>query len=170
LKSHDLKFKNLALCLGLVLLVGCSGGTGQQRGPGFQTAAERGDPQRRASMRLVLQGIEYDQSGDTRQALSRYERSLQIDSGNPYAHLALARHFIELGDTSRGLVHLDQSRTMFEDAGSISPVLEAHLLGLRGAALRSDGRLRDGQPMLDHAARLAPDVWSDGQLDSDELR
>jgi len=114
--------------------------------------------------------VGFDESGDTRAALDRYERALQIDSGNPYAHLALARHFIELGDTSRGLVHLDQARTMFEDAGPISTTLEAHLLGLRGAALRSDGRLRDAQPMLDHAARLAPDVWGDGRLEAHELR
>jgi tetratricopeptide (TPR) repeat protein len=169
LKPNDSNLRHLALCFGLLALVGCAAGSGQ-RGPGFQEQAERGDPQRRASMRLVLQGIGADESGDTRQALSRYERSLQIDSGNPYAHLALARHFIELGDTSRGLVHLDQARTMFEDAGPISPLVEAHLLGLRGAALRSEGRLRDAQPMLDHAARLAPDLWGDGQLDAGELR
>jgi len=168
LKPNNVRFHGLLLCCGLLLLVGCAAGSGQ-RGLGFEDAAMRGDPQRRASMRLVIEGINADQTGDTRRALSRYERSLQIDSGNPYAHLALARHFIELDDTSRGLVHLDQARTMFEDAGPISPLLESHLQGLRGSALRSEGRLAAAQPMLDHAARLAPDLWDDGRLDADEL-
>ena len=108
-------------------------------------------------------------------ALARYERALQIDSGNPYAHLALARHLIERADESRedlsrGLAHLDQARTMFEDAGSISIVVEAHLLGLRGVAQQRQGRGGDAQPMLDHAARLAPDLWDDGRLEARELR
>lgn len=121
-------------------------------------------------MRLVLDGIDADERGDTRRALSRYERSLQVDSGNPYSHLALARYFIAEGDVSRGLTHLDQARAMFEDASSISTVVEAHLRGLRGSALRSEGRLEDARPLLDHAARLAPDLWGDGELEARELR
>lgn len=153
----------------ILMLSGCASG-GAARGPGFAEAAEQGDPQRRASMRLVLEGIDADERGDTRRALSRYERSLQIDSGNPYAQLALARHFIERGDVSRGLGHLDQARTMFEDAGSISPVIEAHLRGLRGSALLVQGREREAQALLDYAARTVPELWGDGRLQAAELR
>lgn len=160
----------LPVCLLVAaLLAGCAGGRGPG-GPGFAEAASKGDPQRRASMRFVLQGIDFDERGDTRRALERYERSLQVDSGNPYAHLALARHFIEAGNETRGLSHLDQARTMFEDAGSISTAVEAHLRGLRGVALRSQGRNGDATLLLDYAARTAPAQWADGRLEAGELR
>ena len=157
--------------LGFLLIVCLLSGCGSlgSPGPGFEEAAQRGDPQRRASMGLVLEGIAFDERGDTRKALSKYERSLQMDSGNPYAYLALARYFIEQGDIESGLVYLDQARTMFEDAGLISNRVEAHLRGLRGSALQAQGRMRDASPLLDYAARLDPAVWGDGQLEPGEL-
>lgn len=170
MKSTELYGRTLVLCLAFSLQLGGCVANVRPPAPGLEDAALHGDPQRRASMRFVLEGIDADERGDTRRALGRYERSLQIDSGNPYSHLALARHFIAQSDVSRGLAHLDQSRTMFEDAGPISTVVEAHLRGLRGSALRSEGKLDAARPLLDHAARLAPDLWGDQELEAHELR
>ena len=135
----------------------------------MEDAAQRGDPQRRASMRLVLEGLDADRSGDALRALSRYERALQIDGGNPYAHLALARYFVESGEVSRAFAHLDQAQTLFESADARAPGVEAHLLGLRGSALREVGRTAEGEALLRRAAQRAPSVWGDGRLDADEL-
>ncbi len=136
----------------------------------IEDVAQRGDPQRRASTDFVLKGLAADAAGDARRALSRYERAMQVDSGNPYAHLALARHHVEHGEYGSALAYLDQAEMLFESQETPSPGVEAHLAGLRGVVLSRAGRRRDGDALLREAARRAPDVWADGWLDADELR
>jgi len=46
----------------------------------------------------------------------------------------------------------------------------SHLDGLRGAALLASRRRTEALPLLERARSLAPEAWSDGQLDADELR
>jgi tetratricopeptide (TPR) repeat protein len=130
-------------------------------------AALEGDPTRRASLRLVLRGVDLDDAGQSDAARSSYERAIQIDSTNPYAYLALARHEVEAERWTRALEALDQAELLF---GGDAPGVEAHLAGLRGAARLGKGYGGDGDALLDRAGRLAPEVWGDGRLEAGELR
>jgi len=119
-------------------------------------------------MRLVLQGLDEDASGREDRALSTYERAIQIDSTNPYAYLALARHEVDAERWDRALEALDQAELLFGKEGA--PGLEAHLAGLRGAATLGKGYGGEAGELLDRAGRIAPEVWADGHLSAEELR
>lgn len=134
-----------------------------------------GDPARRASMRLVLQGLDEDAAWRPGAAQGSYERALQVDPNNPWAWLALARHEVEHGDPRRALGELDKAESLLPDAvvasvGVPTHGVQAHLIGLRGAALRAAGQGARGQALLEEARRRAPVVWADGSLDAAELR
>jgi len=131
-------------------------------------AAQEGDATRRASMRLLLQGLDEDSAGHANAALSAYERAIQIDATNPYAYLALARHEVDAHDWNGAREAVDQAELLFGEEGA--PGVEAHLAGLRGAAAAGKGYGAEAEPLLDRASRLAPSVWGDGQLSADELR
>lgn len=128
--------------------------------------AGAGDPARRASMRLVLSGLDADTAGRSAEASSLYERALQVDATNPYAWLALARQEVFEGDPDRGLAHLDKAEALL--AGE--PDAAAHLAGIRGAGLRAVGQPALGEPFLREAREGAPALWADGKLDARELR
>lgn len=128
--------------------------------------ATEGDPARRASMRLVMGGLDSDGSGRGAEASARYERALQVDPTNPYAWLALSRQEVFEGDANRGLAHLDKARALL---GSDERAA-AHLAGLRGAGLVALGQPALGEPFLEEARQLAPVIWGDGKLDASELR
>jgi tetratricopeptide (TPR) repeat protein len=136
----------------------------------LQEVALEGDPTRQASTRLVLQGLDADERGEARRAQGLYDRALQIDSGNPYAYLALARHLVEAGDPQAALEVLARARDLLEAEELDSPRVQVHLVGLRGAALRLDGREADAERRLSRAAEFAPDVWGDATLTAAELR
>jgi Flp pilus assembly protein TadD len=164
------------LALGLVALAalaGCAGGGSMLRGSEplrLHEVADAGDPVRRASQRLVLQGLASDASGDTRIARTSYERALQVDANNPFAYLALARWSVEDGDGERALEYLDQAELLLGAEDLLSPRVEPHLAGLRGAALRGRGSERTSRELLARASALAPGVWDDGNLSAEELR
>ncbi len=129
-----------------------------------------GDGPFRASQRLVIEGLDADTSGSAERARSRYERALQIDANNPWVYLALARHYVEAGDAGRALALLDRAESLLDAQDPLSPGAKVHCEGLRGAALALEGNTEEAQPLLDAAARSAPDVWGDGQLSASELR
>jgi hypothetical protein len=161
----------LGALLALVLALGCA--TGGRLGGGgetlrFSELAEEGDARRRASVRLCVDGLDAAAAGRGGAALGQYERAIQVDPTNPYAYLALARHELEAGDAVRALEYLDQSETLLESENARSRGVEAHLVGLRGAALGATGG--DGDDYLEQARRLAPAVWEDGRLTAEELR
>jgi tetratricopeptide (TPR) repeat protein len=159
----------LALAAPLVLALGCAA-VGSGRTTRVSDLAQQGDARFRASQRLVIEGLDADASGDSARALGRYERALQIDSSNPWAYLALARHQLDAGDSRSALSHLDRAEALFESLDLDSPGAALHRDGLRGAALALEGRHAESQPLLDSAARRAPDVWGDGRLSASELR
>jgi tetratricopeptide (TPR) repeat protein len=165
-----------AAWLGLALALasfGCAGVLGPGAGDEsfhVSDAAAGGDPAFRASLRLVLDGLDADATGDPDLALVRYERSLQVDPTNPYAYLALARHRVEGEDPLSALPFLDKAEALLRAQGELSPGVEAHLDGLRGSALLAARRRSEGVALLERARRLSPEAWSDGRLDADELR
>lgn len=148
---------------------GCasSGGTAET---GRISLAKAGDPVRRASTRLVVDGLEADASGAEARALSRYQRAVQIDPGNPYAQLALARYWIEAGDAALALAHLDHAELLFESTANLQSGFEAHLLGLRGLAMQEFYPPDGGSALLERARRASPRVWDDAWISADELQ
>lgn len=127
-----------------------------------------GDPARRASLRWVGRGLGQE-TGQPELAVSDYERAIQIDPTNPYAYLALARYYAGRNPT-RALEYLDQAEALLESEDALSPGVEAHLLGIRATALRTDGDLEQSEELLGRARDLAPDAWDDGYLSPNELR
>jgi tetratricopeptide (TPR) repeat protein len=161
----------------LVLMLGCAWGPRASPLPGgplrLSELAAEGDAPRRASMRLVLGGLDADELLDSRRASSRYERAIQVDPTNPYAYLAVARQLVAAGESERALEYLDQVDVLLEAQASsleLSPRVEPHLVGLRGAALRVSGRHPEANALLARARSLAPTVGEDEQLSARELR
>jgi tetratricopeptide (TPR) repeat protein len=133
-------------------------------------AVGQGDPARRASIRLVLQGLDADAASEFDRAQGSYERAIQVDPTNPYAYLALARHRLDGPDAAGAVDLLDQAAQLFEAEDMRNPRVGAHLIGLRGNAYHATGRGEDGVLYLERARQLAPDVWRDGHLRPEELR
>ena len=130
---------------------------------------DQGDPARRASMRLVVRGLESDERRQYPAARASYERAIQVDATNPWAYLVLARYYVEQGDVSRVGSLLDQAAALFEAQGFREPRVGVHLVGLRGSAFVLEGRSTDGTLYLERAQELAPSVWGDDQLEAGEL-
>jgi len=166
----------------LALLAGCAGianrATPVRGGPlRISEVVGEGDPTRRASTRLVVNGLA---AADPQRALSHYERAIKIDATNPYAYLALASYECQWGDVERGLQSLSQAELLLESERRNSPRVALHLAGLRGRAQmrRSDdrrvpigrSRVSEGQSLLERARLLAPEVWGDGWLTARELQ
>ena len=171
LRSAGLPVRRLTAlaCVVLFLAAGCAGSGIFSRGPlRLSQIGSEGDPARRASLRLCLQGLDSDSGGRPRLARSRYERAIQIDATNPFAYLALARHEVERGDPQRALEYLDRAEMLLDSEGVRSPRVEPHLVGLRGAALEQAGL--GGEELLARAYDLSPSVWDDGWLTAAELR
>ena len=132
--------------------------------------AEDGDAARRASMRLVLAGLDEDEALRPDQALAQYELALQVDPNNPFAYLALARHHVDGADPQRALAFLDKADVLLANSDWKSPGLEANLVGIRGSAFYASHRIDAALPLLERARRLSPTVWDDARLDAWELR
>jgi len=132
--------------------------------------AGEGDGRRRASTDLVLQGLDAEIRGDAARARGLYARALQMDASNPYTYLALARQHADQGDADRILEQLARAEDLLRADALDSPRVEVHLVGLRGVALRLEGRTSEGDRLLARASSLAPSVWGDGRLSAGELR
>lgn len=129
-----------------------------------------GDAARRASMLLVVQGLDADANFEPDSARDLYQRALQVDPTNAYAYVAIARHRVEGRNPASALPFVDKAQALLEAEGALTPGAEAHLAGLRGSALLASGRRDEAMPLLHHARTLAPEAWSDGRLDAEELR
>ena len=132
--------------------------------------ADEGDAARRASIRLIIEGLDADEQGYPERARGDYERALQVDATNPYVYLSLARHHADGVDPLLALPLLDRADALFDLQGEESPRVAAHLLGLRGQIYYASGRVSEGIDYLERARALAPYVWSDGELAPSELR
>lgn len=136
----------------------------------FSQLVDTGDSQRRASLRLVVTGLEADADGQSERARAMYERALQVDATNPYAYVAIARHWIEAGEVEQGLVFVDQAEVLLASTSDGTLGATVHLIGLRGRAAALSGRPEDAEMFLHRASELAPEIWGDGTLSADELR
>jgi len=130
--------------------------------------AERGDARRRASTRLVLEGLDVGGWGREAEATAHFGRAIQIDPSNPLGYLAMARQETFHGDPRRALEFLDKARATFGRSAD-GMLATAHLRGLQGVSLAALGRRDEAARLLDQARALAR-VWSDDRLDAAELR
>jgi hypothetical protein len=160
----------LAAAFLLAAALGCASGLpfGESEPLRLSQLDRTGDPTRRASLRLCVEGLDAEVAGRGRSATSYYERAIQLDPTNPYAYLSLARHAVDAGDGEAALEYLDRAEQLLAAEGALSPGVEAHVAGLRGGALAAEGR--DGASDLAHARGLYPGVWGDGRLSAAELR
>jgi tetratricopeptide (TPR) repeat protein len=156
----------------IALVGGCAGPTRAPREAALRITEidHLGDARRQASTRLVVEGLDAEIASMPQRALSRYQRAIQIDPGNPFAYLALARYYVATADSERALEHLDRAQSLLNPDGALYRGTEPHLRGLRGWAFAEAGRSVDAGPLLAEASRLAPSVWRDGRLDASELR
>lgn len=129
-----------------------------------------GDAAHRASILLVVEGLDADANFEPDRARELYQRALQVDPTNAYAYLSIARQRVDGRNPSSALPFIDKARALFEAQGSLTPGVEAHLAGLRGAALLASGQADEALPLLEHARSLEPRSWADGRLDAEELR
>jgi tetratricopeptide (TPR) repeat protein len=163
----------ICLTLGIAGNLACaalSGSKAEVKPVRISDLGEGGDPARRASLRLVDDGLSADAQGEPARAQARYERALQVDVGNPYAYLAIARHHIEEQDPLRALQFLDRADSLLRMSGDLPPDVSVHLLGLRGGALYDSGQMEEGVELLDRAREISPEIWGDGTLSAEELR
>lgn len=127
----------------------------------------QGDAKRRASQRLLIEGLRADAAGADAAAKGKYERALQLDATNPYVYLVFARFEIERRNLNQADAFLERASSLFGGemaAGAVrSPGVEPHLLGMRGVIDGNDSYA------LDEARRMSPSVWGDGQLSAQEL-
>ena len=156
----------------ITLIGGCAGTILGPRGAALRIAEieHLGDARRRASVRMVAEGLDAEIASAPQRAISRYELAIQIDPGNPFAYLTLARYYAEIADPERALEHLDRAQSLLDPDAALYRSAEPHLRGLRGRVLVETGRLADAELLLAEARRLAPSVWGDGRLDASELR
>lgn len=128
------------------------------------------DSTRDASLRLVLAGLDEDAAGHPSRALASYQRAIRVDSTNPFAYLALARHHLEWGSPGQASAFLDQARSLFEAEGRLGPSVDVWGIGLRAWIDRAQKRDERADLRFDVARELAPEIWDDERLSAAELR
>lgn len=164
----------VAITCGMGFVAGCVSDSPQTTRPvrpiRVSDAAGLGDPARRASTRLVVQGLDSDAAGQSQRARGSYERAIQVDATNPYAYLALARHHLDGSEADHATYLVDQAAALFEAEGMREPRVGVHLMGLRGRAMQATGGGEDAELYLERASELAPEIWGDGYLSAEELR
>jgi len=166
----------LLLLVGTVVLASCAGLGERLSGGGVvdpltaTRALGRDDATRDASLRLVIAGLDADAVGDGDRALASYQRAVRVDSTNPFAYLALARHHLEWGDARSASAFLDQARALFEAQGSLGPEVDVWGIGLRAGIDRVEGREALAEERFAAARRLSPEIWGNDRLSAAELR
>lgn len=167
----------IALVLILASLAGCTlpRGPGGARVSGVEPLTTSGalgleDSRRDASLRLVISGLDEDAAGRPARALASYQRAVRVDSTNPFAYLALARHHIEGGAPREASAFLDQARSLFESQQQLGPAVDVWGIGLRAWIDREEGRDALADERFASARELSEVIWSDERLSARELR
>lgn len=107
-------------------------------------------PQRAASLRLTEEGRKLLDAGDAPKALSRLEKTIVIDSTNPYGYFYLAKTHYLLGRYKESLSFLDVAESRL----SGEPFWLAEVHALRGENFRSLGMVDKAEVSYAQALRL----------------
>ena len=107
-------------------------------------------PQRAASLRLTEEGRKLLEANDATKALSRLEKTIVIDSTNPYGYYYLAKTQNRLGRYKESLSFLEVAESRF----SSDPFWLAEVYALRGENFRALGMLDKAEVSYAQALRL----------------
>jgi predicted negative regulator of RcsB-dependent stress response len=107
-------------------------------------------PQRAASLRLTEEGRKLLEAGDAPKALSRLEKTIVIDSTNPYGYFYLAKTHYRLGRYKESLSFLDVAESRL----SGEPFWLAEVYALRGENFRALGMVDKAEASYAQALRL----------------
>lgn len=109
-------------------------------------------PQRAASLRLTEEGRKLLEGGDASRALGRLEKTIAIDSTNPYGYYYLAKAHSALGRYQESLRFLDVAEPLFGN----NPYWLAELHALRGEDYRALGAYARAEANYTEALKLNP--------------
>lgn len=109
-------------------------------------------PQRAASLRLTEEGRKLLESGDHAKALSRFEKTIAIDSTNPYGYYFLAKAHTSMGRHQESLRFLDVAEGLIAS----DPYWLSEVFALRGEDYRALGFLDRADLNYSQALRLNP--------------
>jgi hypothetical protein len=107
-------------------------------------------PQRAASLRLTEEGRKLLDAGDPAKALTRLEKTIVIDSTNPYGYFYLAKAQYGLGQYRESLNFLDVAESRL----SAEPFWLAEVQALRGENYRALGMAEKAEASYAQALRL----------------
>lgn len=107
-------------------------------------------PQRAASLRLTEEGRKLLDAGDAQKALGRLEKTIVIDSTNPYGYYYLAKAQYRLGRYKESLNFLDVAESRLEK----EPFWLAEVQALRGENYRALGMTQKAEASYTQALRL----------------
>ncbi len=107
-------------------------------------------PQRAASLRLTEEGRKILDGGEPGKALTRLEKTIVIDSTNPYGYFYLAKAQYRMGRYRESLNFLD----IAESRLGPEPFWLAEIHALRGDNFRAQGQLQRAEASYNQAIRL----------------
>jgi len=107
-------------------------------------------PQRAASLRLTEEGRKLLDAGDPGKALSRLEKTIVVDSTNPYGYFFLAKAHYRLGRYKESLNFLDVAESRLSE----EPFWLAEVYALRGENFRALGMSQKAEASYAQALRL----------------
>jgi Tetratricopeptide repeat len=107
-------------------------------------------PQRAASLRLTEEGRKLLEAGDAAKALSRLEKTIVIDSTNPYGYFYLAKSHYQLGRYKESLSFLDVAESRLSE----EPFWLAEVHALRGENFHALGMTDKAEDSYAQALRL----------------
>ncbi len=107
-------------------------------------------PQRAASLRITEEGRKLIESGDYAKALARLEKTISIDSTNPYGYYYLAQTHFRLGRYQDSLNFLDVAESLLSN----EPFWLAEVFALKGENFRALGSLERADSNYAEALRL----------------
>lgn len=107
-------------------------------------------PQRAASLRLTDEGVKLLDAGESAKALTRLERTIVIDSTNPYGYFYLAKAQYRLGRYRESLNFLDIAESRLRS----EPFWLAEVQALRGDNYRALGQIQRAEASYTQALRF----------------
>ena len=107
-------------------------------------------PQRAASLRLTEEGRKLLDAGDPAKALTRLEKTIVIDSTNPYGYFYLAKAQYRLRQYKESLNFLDVAESRL----TAEPFWLAEVQALRGENYRALGMTQKADASYEQALRL----------------
>jgi predicted Zn-dependent protease len=107
-------------------------------------------PQRAASLRLTEEGRKLLEAGDAARAVTRLERTIAIDSTNPYGYFYLAKAQHRLGRHKESLNFLDVAESRLAS----EPFWLSEVHALRGENFRALGMEQKAEASYAEALRL----------------